>query len=303
MSARRGSKAKTRNLGSKAVRRSTTSSDMLVEEIRKLEMRQRQLGEEASRALDLLLKEVASQRLGSKDAAETIAKLLSEIKELHAASSIPEKIEIRDKATLKEEIARLNSQESNIAFLEEKLENVQRSIDKLVMYFPSGEDSPASKTSWKKKNVLPFTLSNTPNMPNLIRSPCSPMSSSCKSVEYGNENRAPEMDNPVVLGDHAFQGQRGTPCSEQTSCISSKEGTPAQKQPSSVSVKKLQKMFKKATDENIRSIKAYVTELKERVAKLQYQKQLLVCQVSMPFYCSLSFFGIKISQNRSKRLV
>ncbi|CAI9765987.1 unnamed protein product [Fraxinus pennsylvanica] len=279
VSSRHGSKAKARNLGSKAVRRSTTSSDILVEEIRKLEMRQRQLGDEASRALDLLLKEVASQRLGSEDAAETIAKLLSEIKELHAASSIPEKIEIRDKATLKEEIARLNSQESNIAFLEEKLENVQRSIDKLVMYFPSGEDTPALKTSWKKKKVLPFTLSNTANMPNLIRSPCSPMSSSCKSVEYGNENRAPEMDNPIVLGDHAFQGQKGTPCSEQTSCLSSREGTPAQKQPSSVSVKKLQKMFKKATEENIRSIKAYVTELKERVAKLQYQKQLLVCQV------------------------
>lgn len=41
-------------------------------------------------------------------------------------------------------------------------------------------------------------------------------------------------------------------------------------------MKKMQKMFKKAAEENIQSIKAYVTELKERVAKLQYQKQLLV---------------------------
>jgi centromeric protein E len=38
-------------------------------------------------------------------------------------------------------------------------------------------------------------------------------------------------------------------------------------------------MFKTAAEENIKSIRAYVTELKERVAKLQYQKQLLVCQV------------------------
>ncbi|KAG0498591.1 hypothetical protein HPP92_002901 [Vanilla planifolia] len=44
-------------------------------------------------------------------------------------------------------------------------------------------------------------------------------------------------------------------------------------------MKKMKKMFQNAAEENIRSIKAYVTELKERVAKLQYQKQLLVCQV------------------------
>jgi hypothetical protein len=44
-------------------------------------------------------------------------------------------------------------------------------------------------------------------------------------------------------------------------------------------MKKMQKMFQNAAEENVRSIRAYVTELKERVAKLQYQKQLLVCQV------------------------
>jgi centromeric protein E len=44
-------------------------------------------------------------------------------------------------------------------------------------------------------------------------------------------------------------------------------------------MKKMQRMFQNAAEENVRSIRAYVTELKERVAKLQYQKQLLVCQV------------------------
>jgi centromeric protein E len=39
-------------------------------------------------------------------------------------------------------------------------------------------------------------------------------------------------------------------------------------------------MFQNATEENVRNIRSYVTELKERVAKLQYQKQLLVCQVT-----------------------
>lgn len=34
------------------------------------------------------------------------------------------------------------------------------------------------------------------------------------------------------------------------------------------------------TEENIRSVHAYVSDLKERVAKLQYQKQLLASRVS-----------------------
>ena len=61
-----------------AMRQSATSTDasMLVHEIRKLEMLQRQLGDEANRALEVLQKEFASHNLGSQDAAETIAKLL-----------------------------------------------------------------------------------------------------------------------------------------------------------------------------------------------------------------------------------
>ncbi|KAG8376271.1 hypothetical protein BUALT_Bualt09G0045900 [Buddleja alternifolia] len=249
-------------------RKTAASTDVLVNEIRKLETRQRQLGEEANRALELLHKEVSSQRLGSRDTAETIANMLSEIKVIHETSCTPE-VELKDKATLREEIARLNSQESNIIVLEEKLENVQRSIEKLVMHLPTGEETPNLKTSSKKIKGIPFMLSNTANMPNIIRSPCSLMSSSCKLMENEIENRAPER-NIVVSG---------TANSGETCSISSREKISAQKQSSSINVKKMQKMFKKATEDNIQSIKAYVTELKERVAKLQYQKQLLVCQV------------------------
>ncbi|XP_059283533.1 kinesin-like protein NACK2 [Lycium ferocissimum] len=250
-----------------AMRRSTNSTNpsMLVHEIRKLEMRQRQLGDEANHALHLLHKEFASHRIGSQGATETIAKLFSEIKELQQISCVPEQIEIKDKASLKEEIARLRSQENNIASLEQKLENVQRSIDELVMHLPSCQESADLRTP-KKKKVLPFNLSNTSNMPNIIRSPCSPMSPSSEI-----ENRAPECNN----GD-SFCSQKSTPI---RSCVSSREGTPGSRQSNSVNMKKMSKMFKKAAEENIRSIKAYVTELKERVAKLQYQKQLLVCQV------------------------
>ncbi|KAK3007046.1 hypothetical protein RJ639_017065 [Escallonia herrerae] len=265
------------------VRQSATSTDpsLLVHEIRKLEMRQRQLGEEANHALDLLHKEVSSHRLGSKDAAENIAKLLSEIKDMHAVGSVSQEIEIKDKASLKEEISRLNYQESDIASLEEKLENVQKSIDLLAMYFPSGEETPDTKTPSRKKKMLPFTLSNNGNMQNIIRSPCTPLSSSRKTMDYETENRAPESNNLVSGGDACHRLKATTPAktSEDGSHSSSREGTPASRQQNSVNVKKMQKMFKTAAEENIQSIKAYVTELKERVAKLQYQKQLLVCQV------------------------
>ncbi|KAL3825487.1 hypothetical protein ACJIZ3_021516 [Penstemon smallii] len=255
----------------KIVRRSTTSADVLVNEIRKLEMRQRQLGDEANHALDLLHKEVASQRHGSKDTAETIAKMLSEIKEIHAASCISEVVELKDKASLREEISRLNSQESNITVLEQKLENVQRSIEKLVMHLPTCVETPESKNFLKKKKALPFTLSNTTNVQSIIRAPCSPLSSNRKSMENEVENRAPETE--VIR-------EKNTPNSEEDMCsVSSRENSSAKKQSSSINVKKMQRMFKKATEDNIQSIKAYVTELKERVAKLQYQKQLLVCQV------------------------
>ncbi|CAH9077083.1 unnamed protein product [Cuscuta europaea] len=260
-----------RNLGGRnntsLVRQSagSTNPSMLVNEIRKLEMRQRQLGEEATHALELLHKEFASHRIGTHGATESIAKCLSEIKGMHTLnSSVPaEEVQIKDKASLKEEIARLRSQESSIRSLELKLENVQRSIDKLVvMHLPNDETDETTtpelmKTpfSSRKKKMLPFAaLTNTAaNMPNLIRSPCSPMDSDI-------ENKAPPESN-----------------NKNTS--STEGGTPAKQSSNSVSVKKMQRMFKKAAEDNIRDIKAYVTELKERVAKLQYQKQLLVCQV------------------------
>ncbi|KAF7143149.1 hypothetical protein RHSIM_Rhsim05G0002200 [Rhododendron simsii] len=274
---------KRKALGRKtAVRQSATSADpsMLVHEIRKLEMLQRQLGEEANRALEVLQKEFSSNKLGSQDASETIEKLLSEIKDMRAVASLPEQFDFRDKASLQEEINRLNTQGSSIASLEEKLENVQQSIDKLVMYLPCSEDSSDSKNQLKKKKILPFTLSNSANMPNLIRSPCTPLSSSRKLMEHDSENRAPENSYGASGGD-TMRGNKLTPTKKDVNNnhVSSKDGTPAPRQSNTVNVKKMQKMFKTAAEENIRNIKAYVTELKERVAKLQYQKQLLVCQV------------------------
>ncbi|KAI3709734.1 hypothetical protein L2E82_39500 [Cichorium intybus] len=233
------------------LRQSATCMDpcMLVHEIRKVEMRQRQLGEEANRALELLHKEVSSHRHGNQDAAETIAKLLSDIKNMNAISnSIPEEIEVKDKASLKEEIGRLKCEENTIASLEEKLENVQKSLDTLVL---------CNKEEGSRSPLKNKILKNNGKMANFIKSPCSPSA----TIVHNIENMAP--DNQKSEGDNNKKNS----------------STPASKQPNSVNVKKIQMMFKNAAEDNIQSIKAYVTELKERVAKLQYQKQLLVCQV------------------------
>ncbi|GAB2291583.1 Kinesin-like protein nack2 [Dionaea muscipula] len=261
-----------------ALRHSITSTDpsMLMQEIRKLEMLQRQLGEEANRALDVLHKEISSHKLGSQGTGETIAKLLAEIKTMPVFNSIPEEIAVGDKADLKEEIVRLNSQACTIESIEKKLENVQNSIDKLVGSFTTSDDTPDPKSLSKKKKIIPFT---SPSVSNFIRSPCSPRSSSRKVMdEIGN--KVADYSNIVPSADSIADPSK-TPLKGGEDCKSrsSKENTPISPKSHSLSVKKMQKMFKNAAEENIRSIRAYVTELKERVAKLQYQKQLLVCQV------------------------
>ncbi|XP_015578279.2 kinesin-like protein NACK1 [Ricinus communis] len=276
-----------------SMRQSSTAPFTLMHEIRKLEHLQEQLGEEANRALEVLQKEVACHRLGNQDAAETIAKLQAEIREMQSIQPASKEVEIGSvvapnksvSANLKDEITRLHSQGSTIANLEEQLENVQKSIDKLVMSLPSNDsqlncEAPAkAKNQQKKKKVLPLASSNGANRQNFLRSPCSPLSTSRQVLENEIENRAPENED-FTSGETQPESEKETPTkSEECGDVSSKEGTPGYRRSSSVNMKKMQKMFQNAAEENVRSIRAYVTELKERVAKLQYQKQLLVCQV------------------------
>ncbi|GLT63484.1 hypothetical protein SLA2020_360460 [Shorea laevis] len=277
-----------------SIRQSSTAPFTLMHEIRKLEHLQEQLGAEAHRALEVLQKEVACHRLGNQDAAETIARLQAEIREMRAVQSVSKEVEVETvvapnkgvSANLREEITRLHSQGNIIANLEEQLENVQRSIDKLVMSLPgnaqqsNGEAAPKAKNKSKKKKKLPLSSSCVANRQNFIKSPCSPLSTSQQILEPENEeNRAPENGDTVsreIIQEH----DKATPSkSGEGGDASSNEGTPGSRHSSSVNMKKMKKMFQNAAEENVRSIQAYVTELKERVAKLQYQKQLLVCQV------------------------
>ncbi|KAL8249144.1 hypothetical protein R6Q59_006012 [Mikania micrantha] len=274
---------KTRNTTVRqSMRQSSTAPFTLMHEIRKLEHLQEQLGEEANRALEVLHKEVACHRQGNQDAAETIAKLQAEIRDMCAIRTTQKEVNVDHMVTgvnksvsanLKDEITRLHSQGSNIATLEEQLENVQKSIDKLIMSLPSNNitDQQVRSHSKKKKSSGPLTSSNVVNKPGFIRSPCSPMSS---TREIMDENRDPQEDEAAVSEDKEMMNPKG----DEGADISSKENTPHRRS-SSVNMRKMQKMFQNAAEENVRSIRTYVTELKERVAKLQYQKQLLVCQV------------------------
>ncbi|PHT47437.1 Kinesin-like protein NACK2 [Capsicum baccatum] len=283
---------RTRNtMGRQSVRQSLAAPFTLMHEIRKLEHLQEQLGDEANRALEVLQKEVACHRLGNQDAAETIAKLQAEIREMRSVPPVRKEVEVGNvvavnksvSANLKEEIARLHSQGSNIADLEEQLENVQKSLDKLVMSLPSNNDQQSNndapqkaKHPSKKKKLLPLASSNSINRQNFLKSPCSPLSTARQVLDCEIENRAPDSDD--LSCEIQMMQDNETPTKSDGGDVSSKEGTPYRRS-SSVNMRKMQKMFQDAAEENVRNIRSYVTELKERVAKLQYQKQLLVCQV------------------------
>ncbi|CAN6907104.1 unnamed protein product [Brassica oleracea] len=272
----RNERARKTTIRQSMIRQSSTAPFTLMHEIRKLEHLQEQLGEEATKALEVLQKEVACHRLGNQDAAQTIAKLQAEIREMRTVRSSTDVIAPNKSVTanLKEEITRLHSQGSTIANLEEQL-------DKLVMSLPSnintGDETPKTKNHHhsKKKKLLPLTPSTLSSRQSFLKSPCSPLSSSKQVLDCDAENKAPQENN-----NSATTPQETPQKGEESGDVSSRESTPlGYRRSSSVNMKKMQLMFQNAAEENVRSIRAYVTELKERVAKLQYQKQLLVCQV------------------------
>nr|AMS24224.1 kinesin 7-IIc protein [Marsilea vestita] len=245
------------------MRQSSATSMMLIQEIRKLEQMQDALGEDANRALQALQKEVECLRLAQADmnhgAASTIAKLQDEIKTLKTTDGKEEGI-ITSSSCRFQDMGNVNScdADTTIATLEEKLQCVQKSIDNMVL----SSNCLAENTYVDNVKSMDCKRSSSPR----------PI---CRSLEYENDENSPPIDENLCT-----PSQRHLQLSsKQNTCdLSSKENT-AHKRNNSVDIKKMQSMFKTAAEENIRSIRAYVMELKEKVAKLQYQKQLLVCQV------------------------
>ena len=88
--------------------------------------------------------------------------------------SLPKEVEVGSvvdtnksvSASLKEEITRLHSEGNTIADLEEQLENVQKSIDKLTLSLPSNnqqfdnESIVKTKNQSKRKKSIPLASSN-----------------------------------------------------------------------------------------------------------------------------------------------
>jgi hypothetical protein len=95
--------------------------------------------------------------------------------------------------------------------------------------------------------------------------------------------RFPSAGGALPLGDQ--ENDENAPGAQENGHHSAPEDgekTPRRGGASSVDIRRMQSLFKTAAEDNVRSIKNYVTELKERIAKLHYQKQLLVCQVGPP---------------------
>jgi centromeric protein E len=139
-----------------SLRQSSAASLMLVQEIRKLENLQDELGEDANRALEALQKEVECLRMAqagmNHDAASTIKKLQEEIQTMHClrvnkgdgSTKDPEDAAMiraslnMNPVMLREELSRLGQKDKTdadaaIATLEEQLDSVQKSLDKMVL--------------------------------------------------------------------------------------------------------------------------------------------------------------------------
>jgi centromeric protein E len=149
-------------------------------------------------------------------------------------------------------------------------------------------DSPRTPMMRKKKSGPSTPQSSSARHRITAETPCSPAVRRALKYSDNNENTPPRPlreNNPANVGEsprvnkHPKQGPSPAK-SDLTSSQCSKESPGgAHKRSTSVDIRKMQSMFKTAAEDNIKSIRNYVTDLKERVAKLQYQKQLLVCQV------------------------
>lgn len=212
-------------------------------ELRKLEVLQEQLGEDATKAMEALTKEIEALKLAqagmNQEAAETIEKLQAEVRSIQevknsgenptagpgslppvAVSPVKLSEDLADSAeimdTLMAEVSRISMRqdgrtESAIEELEQKLDTVQESLNK---FWGGSSGKGLGKKSGAKEG---FSF----------------------------------RDSPMTKWD------------------------------SVTDLRRMQSLFKTAAEDNIQSIRNYVAELKERVAKLHYQKNLLMDQVMM----------------------
>lgn len=151
-----------------------------------------------------------------------------------------------------------------------------------------------SKTRGRRRNAPPTPSASMTRQRLTSDTPSSPAAR--RTLRYSNsennENAPPRVlrdNNPHNAEEPATPRGKGhltqgvSPSKRNLNTSQSKESPGgAHERSNLVDLRKMQNLFKTAAEDNIKSIRTYVTDLKERVAKLQYQKQLLVCQVNAP---------------------
>lgn len=219
----------------------TSASAVLLEEIFKLEHLQKELAQDANRALEAVQKEVECLRLAqsglNQEAAENVAKLQAEIHEIYESrvtGSLEKDYpvtkdliveESRKSISLKDEIQRIVAKdkeksgdlEVNNIDLEKLLLNMHISVEELGLPMVTATGTPPSK----------------------VQHDLGGFNSERSSIDGNHQALQASIKSNLIID----------------------ENTPPQ------------------AEENIRSVHAYVSDLKERVAKLQYQKQLLASRV------------------------
>ncbi|KAH7280988.1 hypothetical protein KP509_36G024200 [Ceratopteris richardii] len=221
----------------------TSASAVLLQEIFKLEHLQKELAQDANRALEAVQKEVECLRLAqsglNEEAAENVAKLQAEINEIYetrvtgtldADSPVTKALiveESRKSISLKDQIQKIVAKdkakngefEGNNVDLEEMLQNMHISVEELGLPMLPATSTPLSK----------------------LQQDLGCFSSARSSVDGNHQTLRLSSTSKRSL---TFDGNTHP-----------------------------------QAEENIKSVHAYVTDLKERVGKLQYQKQLLASRV------------------------
>ncbi|GBG84191.1 hypothetical protein CBR_g38162 [Chara braunii] len=287
-------------------RTESRNSLALVQEIKKLEHMEDELGEDASRAMEALQKEIECLRLAQVSSGQdvaAIAKLQVEIQSIQGLRSGKGGILMEGEGarrSLKDTTTPLwccpgresKDQKTHdaVASLEEKLDCVQHSLEKMC---PPCQPQEENKM---RSSVRKTRSSGARSSATLLR-----QSSGIESGQHGGTMHVRRPSTPTRSFSQQMAGKtrnsggllcekdENVPLEEQLppsgQSLQSSDGVhavSAAKDPTkraSVDIRRMQTLFKTAAEENIKSIRNYVTDLKERVAKLHYQKQLLVCKV------------------------
>lgn len=275
--------------GARERRRNRRVQTRIQSEVRKLAKMNDEIVEDAGRAMEALTKEMRCLRMAqlgmNQDSTEAFSKLQDEVQHLPIRDSLreglgsgslgPDEVSGDQSGGTEEskgnivvslrELSRLRDEreKENFARLEEELERVQQSLDKFCET-ESSLDKPSPPREGRRV-LADIVVPPRNSMQATTSSPKSPSSGGAVLRDSNGENmivveeRIPtgglsDMDNAESEGQEGqTRGRKGN--------------------------SSLQLLFKQAAQENIRSLRSYVQQLKERIAKLDHHKEVLIDKV------------------------